>query len=219
MTEIVFADNTPQEMRDEVLRLAKQWKPGRRKLVRGVGINDADYRTTATTTQGSWMCPLYSLWVSILGRAYSDSFHIQCPTYKNCNVDRRWWTFMNFRNWCLENGWISGYHLDKDFISDSKVYGPDTCAFIPQRVNVFITDREALRGDYPIGVSKWDGKYQSSCRNPFTKKGERLGYFNTPEEAHSAWKQKKHEHALALADMYPDLDHRVLHALRTKYLN
>ncbi|MEE7538835.1 hypothetical protein G8O18_13975 [Enterobacter kobei] len=218
MTGIIFADNTPQEMRDEVLRLAAIWKPrSKTKMVQGHGINDADYMTQCMTIYGQWKCSFYVKWYDMLSRVYSSAIHRKRPTYIGSNVHSDWLSFMNFRNWCLDNGWRSDYELDKDFISESKIYGPNTCAFIPAKVNSFITDREAERGSYPIGVCKFKNKFTSLCCCPITKRREYLGYFDTPEEAHLAWKKRKHEHAIALADMYPDLDPRVLDALRNKY--
>lgn len=217
MTEIIFADNTPQEMRDEVLRLAAEWRPRKRELIRGAGMNDADYITSARTIYGQWICPLYQKWSNMLARVYSPACHRNCPSYEVVEVHQYWLSFMSFRNWCLLNGWRSDYHLDKDFISDQQIYGPDTCAFIPAEVNTFIIAHGAARGDYPIGASRFRNKFQAQCGNPFTKKVEHLGLFDTPEEAHNCWKQKKHEHALALANMFPDLDPRVLHELRTRY--
>lgn len=218
MTEIIFADNTPQEMRDEVSRLAAIWRPQKRsRLVQLRGINDADYMTQATTILGNWRCPLYQKWYDMFQRIYSVSNNEKLLTYKEVEIHPDWLSFMNFRNWCVNNGWRSDYQLDKDFISDSKIYGPDTCVFIPARVNTFITDSGASRGKYPIGVTLNGKKFQAHCSNASNKKYEYIGTYNTPEEAHSAWKQKKHEHALALADMYPDLDPRVLDVLRNKY--
>ncbi|MCX4071917.1 hypothetical protein [Aeromonas caviae] len=219
MTEIIFADNTPQEMKDEVLRLAKTWKPIRKpRLVQSNGINDADYIIAANTIYGQWKCPLYRRWSGMLARVYSPALHKQQPTYIGTQLHPDWLSFMNFRSWCLLNGWRSDYQLDKDFISDSKIYGPDTCAFIPSNVNTFIIDCSAARGDYLIGACASNDKFVCQCRDPFTKKCVTLGLYDTPEEAHLVWKKKKHEHALALAEMYPDLDPRVLAALRTKYI-
>ncbi|MCX4071949.1 hypothetical protein [Aeromonas caviae] len=216
MTEIIFADNTPQEMRDAILSMKQIPKMNRRKLIWGKGINDADYVTSTRTAYGNWLCPLYSRWVEVLRRSSGNA---NSTAYKDTTLHPDWLSFMSFRKWCLDNGWRSDYQLDKDFISDLNVYGPDTCAFIPQALNTFIVDCSATRGSYPIGVSKAGNKFQSHCSNPVTKKGEYLGLFDTPEEAHNAWKQKKHGHALALADMYPDLDPRVLTALKTKYVD
>ncbi|MEE7538868.1 hypothetical protein G8O18_14140 [Enterobacter kobei] len=218
MAEIIFADDTPQEMKDEVLRFASKWRPIKKtKLIEGCGINDADYMTRANTIYGQWTCPLYQKWTAMIRRVFSSKMHNQCPTYIATQLHPDWLSFMNFRNWCLCNGWRSDYQLDKDLISNLMIYGPNTCCFIPSIVNTFITECGSSRGEYPIGVTKHEGKFRSQCSNPKTKKSQHLGLFETPEEAHLAWKQKKHEHSLALADMYPDLDPRVLHELRTRY--
>lgn len=217
MTEIIFADNTSPEIREEVLRISQEWKVGTRKLVHNHGINDSDYITWAETKFGIWQCPIYTRWVGMLERVYSTLFHLTRPSYKGIEIHPSWHSFMSFRKWCLDNGWRSDYQLDKDLISNSKIYGPDTCSFIPSTINLFITDSGRSRGSYPIGVSKLKNKFISRCCNPFTKCNEYLGLFYTPEEAHAAWKQKKHEHALALANTYPDLDPRVLQSLRTRY--
>lgn len=214
MTEIIFADDTPQEMRDEVLRLAANWRPKPRKLFLGVGINDADYITHAHTNIGQWTCPIMQKWRSMLTRIYSPD---QYYTYIGTVLDAEWISFMSFRSWCLGNRWKSDYHLDKDIITNGKIYGPNSCAFIPQQINKFFNDRALAGNLYPTGVSIIGQRYQASCSDPINKCRQYLGLFDTPEEAHLAWKKRKHEHAIALADMYPDLDPCVLDALRNKY--
>ncbi|MEE7538861.1 hypothetical protein G8O18_14105 [Enterobacter kobei] len=218
MTDIIFADNTSQEMREEVLNLSTRWKPHKRnKLVQGVGINDADYMIVAMTSAGRWTFPLYRKWHSMMTRAYSHKMHDKCPTYDHCIVDVQWHSFMTFRKWAIENGWRYDLELDKDLICNEKIYSADTCVFLPQSINKFMTDCRSARGQYPLGVNEYQGKYSSNCRDPMNDKQEYLGRFNTPDEAHNAWRQRKHQHALALAAMYPDLDPRVLNALRTRY--
>ena len=86
-----------------------------------------------------------------------------------------------------------GKCLDKDIlIKNNKVYSPDTCIFVAMELNMFLTDRAALRGELMIGVSRKGNKYQAQCCNPFTKKIEYLGVFHTEIEAHTARKEKKH---------------------------
>lgn len=55
MTDIIFHDNTPQHIRDIVLLAAAEWKPrpDKRKLIQGVGINDADYMVSCNTPNGT----------------------------------------------------------------------------------------------------------------------------------------------------------------------
>lgn len=84
-------------------------------------------------------------------------------------------------------------------------------------VNSFTLDREAARGEWLIGVSwhKRDGKFRSSCRNPFTKRIEHLGYFTCEVEAHEAWLHRKLELAHELAA--EQTDPRVAKALIDRY--
>ena len=58
-------------------------------------------------------------------------------------------------------------------------------------------------------------KFSATIGNPFTKKQEHLGYFTCPNEAHQAWKKRKHELACQLADI--QTDQRVAEALRIRY--
>ena len=111
-----------------------------------------------------------------------------------------------------------GKSLDKDIISPgSKLYSPDTCAFVLKATNNFVIASDASRGEYPTGVylSKPTGKYLAQCNNPFTRKQESLGYFLTPEEAHEAWRKRKHELAQLVAARESDL--RIVEALKKKY--
>lgn len=86
----------------------------------------------------------YELWKAMLTRCYSDKFHEQCPTYKECTVCDRWLVFSNF----LEDlPLIDGYELwknnpkqrialDKDSkVEGNKIYSLETCKFISQSEN------------------------------------------------------------------------------------
>ena len=111
-----------------------------------------------------------------------------------------------------------GKCLDKDIIvPGNKLYSPKTCAFVLPATNKFVTARDACRGDYPIGVDlfKRTGKYRASCKNLFTGKREHLGYFSTQEEAHEAWRKRKHELAQLVAATESDI--RVVEALKKRY--
>lgn len=118
---------------------------------------------------------------------------------------------MEKQNW-------KGKALDKDIIfPNNKVYSPETCAFVSGTTNNFVTARDASRGEWPLGVY-WENqaeKYRAQCGNPFTKKREKLGYFNTPEEAHEAWRKRKHELAQLVAET--ESDPRVVEALKKRY--
>lgn len=84
-------------------------------------------------------------------------------------------------------------------------------------VNSFTTDRGNDRGKWLIGVywNKPTGKFQASCRNPFSGKQENLGLFTCEQEAHSTWLKRKLELAHELAAI--QTDQRVTKALIDRY--
>lgn len=197
-----------------------------KKLVCGIGINDADYVTQVKETVASvdgkrkqrllWMCPFYLTWKGMLERCYSAKKQVECPTYVGCTVTTEWHRFSVFKAWMEKQDW-EGNQLDKDLLQHSnKVYGPEHCVFVSRQVNVFMIENTANRGEWPLGVY-WErtGKFRAQCCNPFTKKQDRLGRFPCPNEAHQAWLKKKREHAIALAAIQTDA--RIAKALLDRY--
>lgn len=198
-----------------------------RKLVYGVGANDADYVVQKFETIGCadgkqkqkmvWKCPYYQAWVSMLRRCYSAKYQENKPTYNGCSASTEWHTFSSFRRWMEGQDW-EGKHLDKDLLFEgNKVYSPETCVFVTPSVNNFTTERGSARGEWLIGVywHKASEKFMARCNNPFTNKQESLGYFDCEQEAHEAWMKRKLELAHELAAIQEDL--RVAKALIDRY--
>lgn len=181
-----------------------------RKLVRGVGVNDASYYTSPRLIGGKVICPAYSSWICMLKRAYSESFSKSHPTYCGVSVCREWLSFTSFRKWWLINN-IDGFDLDKDILSDSREYSPSSCIFIPNWLNKFNTDRRNHRGEYPIGVTRHNqcSRFVARCKNALTGKDDHLGLFTTPEAAHLAWRTRKLELALELKPKMDEIDLRI----------
>ena len=197
------------------------------KLVCGVGINDLCYRTQVKeelTKNGGkrirkpvFICKYYAAWRNMLKRCYSKKFLESKPSYIGTSVCSEWLYATAFKKWMEQQDW-QGKCLDKDIIvPKSKLYSPKTCAFVLPATNTFVIARDASRGDYPIGVYlfKPTSKYHARCKNPFTGKVEHLGYFSTQEEAHEAWRKRKHELAQLVAAT--ESDPRVVEALRKRY--
>ena len=153
----------------------------------------------------------------MLERCYSKKSLESYPTYIGTRVCSEWLSATAFKKWMEQQDW-HGKCLDKDIISPgSKLYSPDTCAFVLPATNLFVTASDASRGDYPIGVClfKPTGKYKAQCNNPFTGKQEHLGLFSTPEEAHEVWRKRKHDLAQLVAAT--ESDPRVVEALKKRY--
>ena len=196
------------------------------KLVFGVGVNDLGYRTQVqedVTKNGDkrirksvFRCSYYTAWVDMLKRCHSKKYLESYPSYIGTSVCSEWLYASAFRKWMEHQSWY-GKCLDKDIIvPGSKLYSPDTCAFVLPATNSFVTASDASRGAYPIGVDlfKPTGKYRAQCKNIFTGKREHLGYFSIPEDAHEAWRKRKHELAQLVAAT--ESDPRVVEALKKR---
>ena len=197
------------------------------KLVHGVGVNDLGYRVHVreeVTKNGGkriqksvFICKYYAVWTSMLKRCYSKKYLESRPSYIGTSICSEWLYASEFKKWMEQQDW-QGKSLDKDIVVPrSKLYSPETCAFVLTATNLFVLASDACRGDYPIGVClhKLTGKYQASCKNPFTGKQEFLGLFSTPEEAHEGWRKRKHELAQLVAATESDI--RVVEALKKRY--
>lgn len=161
-------------------------------LYYGFGVNDADYAVYPSGSDGKRIhCPFYKTWESMLKRAYSPKYHAKSPTYIGVTVCEEWRSFMAFRAWMMEQDW-EGKHLDKDvLVPGNKVYSPKTCAFVTPQINGLLTNNARGRGKWPIGVhwKKASNKFESFVRE--NGKNRHLGLFNTPHEAHLAWRKEK----------------------------
>lgn len=78
----------------------------------------------------------YRVWLSMIYRCYGKNIR---PYYKNCNVCNEWLCYENFEKWFNENYYEIDNEivaLDKDIFScENKIYSPNTCIFVPQRIN------------------------------------------------------------------------------------
>lgn len=192
------------------------------RLVQGVGVNDSDYAVYRTSTAGGrlkilWLCPFYRTWRDMINRCYNPRVHARQPTYIGCSVDPEWYSFSAFRAWMLNQDW-EGKQLDKDILfPGNKLYSPDSCVFVHVSLNSFLLDALATRGKFPIGVTfdRGAGKFKAQCCDPSTGRSVHLGMFTDPDDAHEAWRQRKHEHACRYADQ--QTDPRIAQALRTRY--
>ena len=157
----------------------------------------------------------------MIERCYSEREQSRHPTYKGCHVYEPWLTFSNFKAWMRDQDW-EDRQLDKDILFEgNKEYHPDKCVFVHRKVNTFLVDSRAKRGEYKIGVYidklHKSASYKSQCCNPFTGKQEFLGRFPTEQAAHEAYKKRKYELAIELANSEYVTDERVKKALLERF--
>jgi len=192
-----------------------------------VAYDDVEYLTRHTayvTDNGGvrrrkviWTCPYYSAWTGIIQRSFSRTLKERFPTYKDVTCCDEWKYLSNFKRWMEQQEW-EGKHLDKDILFPAnKMYAPDFCVFVNPITNTFLTASDASRGEWPLGVSrdKNSGRFKAGCRHPFGMKPTYIAYFDTPEEAHEAWRKRKHEYAQLVAEL--ETDPRVVEALKKRY--
>ena len=134
----------------------------------------------------------YATWRSMLERCYSEKASIRLPTYKNVTVCEEWLNFQNFAKWHEENYpyEIEGvkFSLDKDLLQEgieNKIYSPETCLFLPQKVNGFIANRTLKNKSGYTGVSldKKSKKWIASINDYKLEKTIYLGSFLNIEDA------------------------------------
>jgi hypothetical protein len=159
----------------------------RRSLIYGVGINDAGYVVQINTSEKKllWICPFFSIWKGMIQRCYSEKFQDKHPTYRGVLVAEEWHTFSVFKTWMEAQSW-EGKDLDKDILGTGQIYSPDHCVFVHTRINRFLTHRKSKSSTLPTGVHEKKGRYVAQS-NDIDGKRTHLGYFTTPEAAHTAW--------------------------------
>lgn len=149
----------------------------------------------------------YKVWYAMLQRCYRECYDKK-PTYLQCEVCDEWLCFENFEKWYDKNFYQiknEKMHLDKDIlVQGNKMYSPDTCVFVPQKINVlFISTRRDKNQLLPRGIVQLkNGTFKVSYSN--NKKIIELGIYDTMEEAFNVYKTNKEKHIKEVADFYKD---------------
>lgn len=156
--------------------------------------------------------PQYNCWHGMFYRCLDKKFKEKCKTYDECQITEKWFNFQEFGQWYdehyykVENERMS---LDKDIlIKGNKLYSPETCIFVPQRINMLFVKSNAKRTNLPIGVSydeKLD-KYVSRYSKIHNMKriSKYIGIFDTPIQAFNAYKFEKEKYIKEVAEDYKD---------------
>ena len=148
----------------------------------------------------------YSEWKHMLKRGIDEDYKNEHPTYKEVFIAEYFYNFQNYCKWREFNYYkIEGEQmcLDKDILyKGNKIYSPNTCIFVPQRINNLFVKKDACRGECPIGVSycKKSNKYRVYCKTLNCHKY--LGLYNTKQEAFKVYKEFKEAYINEVADEY-----------------
>lgn len=184
-------------------------------MICGFGIYDGDVGGAYNSNV------IYKFWASMIERCYSKKMLINNPSYIGTTVCEEWKYYSNFESWASEK-YIYGYQLDKDIIlSNSKIYSPDTCSFVPAIINSCILDKKT-NTKYPIGVSKITSANgyirPKSFKSSISLYGKPtyLKAFETVEEAHLCWQKAKVSYINEIIEKYNFLDDKILNGLQRR---
>ena len=187
-----------------------------RRLVYGVGINDANYQTQPKIDGKQVKCPIYRLWNHIFERCYDPKALAKRPKYIGCTVDKKWHSFMAFRKWILEQPEWEGLQIDKDLlVSGNKIYGPDTCLLVSHSVNCFMTEVKVTNSGLPLGVTDLKNGFYRVHVSDGTGKNWHSDMVDDIELASFIYEEKKLQCAELLS--YIQVDKRVAGALIARY--
>ncbi|MCM1224880.1 MAG: hypothetical protein NC548_61570 [Lachnospiraceae bacterium] len=172
---------------------------GRRKGACGIGINDVIYAKHYRS---------YYIWRGMIARTNSKITKGKQLTYKVATVCDEWLRYSNFKRWFDDplNGYVDGYHLDKDIIIQGNThYSPTTCCFVPHEINILLRGRIGKPHFHngkqlPTGVTFLKGKYIATLH----KGGKYIvvARCNNPDVAFQSYKLAKHKHIIEVANQF-----------------
>lgn len=158
----------------------------------------------------------YETWSNMIQRCY-DPYELNKNknlAYIDCYVCDEWLCYQNFAEWYYNNYYdIEGkdLRLDKDIlVKGNKIYNPNTCIFVPSRINNLFTKSDKARGRCLIGVTyrKKDKVFEVKC-SYLDEKGKiqrkYLGRYKSEFQAFTIYKQFKESYIKQIADEYKDL--------------
>lgn len=183
-------------------------------LLHGVGyIGEGKYRSLDIIGPKKYKnTDAYKAWGHILSRCYgTGSLRETNCCYKDSTMQESWWNFQTFAEWYYTNKPSCNYALqiDKDLkVPGNKVYGPDTCTFVPSAINSLFTgwldNRDLPRG---VTVSKLTGRYIAKTNHAEggLRRQIHIGTYDTIEEARLAYIDYKATIATDVANRYKDI--------------
>ncbi len=143
----------------------------------------------------------YNLWDSMLERCYCEKRRYRARSYFDCEVCEEWHNFQCFTEWFHDNYYECDYrlHVDKDIlVPGNRIYSPDNCLLIPQKLNVLFINKPNNRG-LPNGIEKCVYGYSAKYNH------NKLGVYTTLEEAYSVYTQRKKEEIIKVANEYKNI--------------
>lgn len=173
------------------------------KTIFGVGyIGEGEHKSTTEYGKIVHKGRCYNTWQNIIARCYNEYAKEDNSAYYGiCTICEEWKNHQNFAKWYYDNYYDIGterMHIDKDvLVKGNTVYSPDTCIFLPQRINMIFMEKPKTKDvDLPNAVYRCAKGYKASYN------GKSLGVFNTIEEAVEAHDCKMRIHIKEVTKEY-----------------
>ena len=145
-------------------------------------------------------------WIGIITRVDGN------PYYKHVEMCEEWRDVDVFGEWFKEQDRLGffqkGWHIDKDLLSPKgkKIYSPETCVFLPPKINLAITNQPEVKDD-PFYLDKsiyYNYYYQAYQVKRSAVGGKDLGLFHTKEKASEAYRNYRINKVKDLANFYKE---------------
>jgi len=172
------------------------------KTMYGIGYLGVGSYKSSKNHQSS---KVYTTWHSMFARCYNKKYHINRPTYTNCEVCNEWHNYQNFGKWYEENYYEVQNEqmcLDKDIlVNGNKLYSPNTCVFVPKRINSFFNINTLSKSESKgVGYLKKRNKYIVQCKNFIGE--NKYKYFDSYEDAIREYRESKNNTIDDIATYY-----------------
>lgn len=131
----------------------------------------------------------YTTWSNMIERCYCNKYQKRRPSYKDCTVCDEWLNFQNFAEWFYEN-YTPLLHLDKDKKQKgivSKVYSPETCAFIEAKENSKIANSKNYIFKNPCGELIFVNNLSDFCVVNYLSRFSMSKVHDSQQESHKGW--------------------------------
>lgn len=144
----------------------------------------------------------YIIWANILCRCYYEKNRHLNSSYEGCGMVENWHNLQWFSEWYYDNVYDAGdggrLHVDKDILfKDNKLYSPETCIMVPQRINMlFHTKPKSRDADLPNAIYRCKTGYQAQYN------GKSLGVFKSVDDAVDAHDSAKRIHIKQIVNEY-----------------
>lgn len=171
------------------------------KCLYGVGaIGDGKFKVKVETN-GEYTQE-YTAWVNMLKRCYYKRDNAANKAYlEKCVVCDEWLNFQNFAKWYVNHKYDVNerLHVDKDIKNPcSKIYAPENCILVPQRINMLFMNKLNKRG-LPNGITKYKNGYLSKYNE------EELGVYQTIDDAYKVYACRKKAEIISIANEYKNI--------------